>query len=193
VSDEQAIAGGGLRVSFRRLADRYSHRIEWTLGGGGIAGLESVEGTADEAWPASPPLQELHFETREPGKQLALLVGRAGTSHWSVSIELDAEAGQVSFDVACRARSAPERLGNCYRPLAFAFDDRAHQSEERGVALCLPGGFRLLAERLDDRPSCRIDFQQGRVLLTPIASVAAQPQTLRWKYSITSASAADVQ
>ncbi|MBL9123800.1 MAG: hypothetical protein JNG90_09220 [Planctomycetaceae bacterium] len=77
--------------------------------------FESIEGTPEEDWPPSPPLQELHLEARPDGKQLALLVGMAGTSHWSLSVEFDPAAGTAVFDVACRVKRAPGGLGSRYR------------------------------------------------------------------------------
>ena len=77
--------------------------------------LESVEGTPNQNWPPSPPLQELHLESRPDGKQLALLVGMAGNSHWSMSVEFDPAAGKALFDVACRVKREPGKLASTYR------------------------------------------------------------------------------
>src|SRR6185295_18531562 len=110
VSGEARLEAGRLRVTFKRQGDRYGHLVELVTGGQATPLLKSIEGTPDEDWPASPALKELHFENRPDGKQVALLVGMAGRSHWSLSVELDPIAEQVEFDVACRLRDEPRRL-----------------------------------------------------------------------------------
>lgn len=110
-----SLATKNLRVVFTRQRDRVSHTIElfdsgaqsWTRI------LESIEGKPDEAWPASPPLQQLHIEQRG-SNAVALMVGMAGAGHWSASIETLAD-GRVRFDLACRTSVKPARLQTAYR------------------------------------------------------------------------------
>lgn len=183
MSDEQAIEGGGLRVVFRRLADRFAHRVEWMACGGVISLVESIEGTADEDWPASPPLQELHFQRRAEGNQLALLVGRAGASHWSMSIELDPAAAQISFDVACRVRAAPGRLGSRYRRLDIACD-QASAGQRNPLSMAeLSGNWRLRPEGVE-RPSCLLCCHRNELELEPSGLQSCWPQTVRWQYAL---------
>jgi len=94
--------------------------------------FESIEGTPEEDWPPSPPLQELHLEARPDGKQLALLVGMAGTSHWSLSVEFDAAAGTAVFDVACRVKRAPGGLGSRYRRSGSAQQEWSAEPQTSG-------------------------------------------------------------
>jgi hypothetical protein len=178
VSDELAIEGGGLRVVFQRLSDRFAHRVEWMDRGGVISLIESIEGDPEDAWPPSPPLQELHFERREGGKQLALLVGRAGASHWSTSIELDPAAAQISFDVACRLRSESVRLGSSYRVRSAALDTL--DPSEAGIELS--GGLRLHLEGGGDEFEGKLAIW-GDALQIQAASLSAPwPKTSRWRY-----------
>lgn len=175
MSGEQAIEGGGLRVVFRRLADRFAHRVEWIAPGGVISLMESIEGAADEDWPPSPPLQELHFEQRTGGMQLALLVGRAGASHWSLSIELDPARSRIAFDVACRVRSAPAWLGSSYRRLDLA--------DERDSGLPRSGNWRLRPEG-DEGQTCQLCRHPSELELKPGHLGGPWPQTVRWSYSL---------
>ncbi|MGH7136322.1 MAG: hypothetical protein ACREHD_11320, partial [Pirellulales bacterium] len=71
------IAAGRVRVEFAREADRYRHVVVVRTGDSWRPVLASTEGSADDEWPPSPPLQELHVEPRTPGNEVALLVGRA--------------------------------------------------------------------------------------------------------------------
>lgn len=175
MSGEPAIEGGGLKVVFRRLADRYAHRVEWIAPEGAISLLESIEGAADEDWPASPPLQELHFEQRIGGKQLALLVGRAGASHWSLSIELDPATSKIAFDVACRLRSAPAWLGSSYRRLDLV--------DERVSVLARSGEWQLWPEG-DEGRICQLCCHPSELELAPGRPSGPWPQTVRWKYTL---------
>jgi hypothetical protein len=93
-------------VQFRWTGDRYDHAI-----GFGEAELRTVDEHRDSDWPDCPPLQQLSIESIAD-RDVALGVGCAGTSHWSVSIE-PTETG-FRFDWACRAKQPPERLGVRY-------------------------------------------------------------------------------
>ena len=180
MSGEQTIEGAGLRVVFRRLADRYAHRVE-SIGPGGVLALaESIEGSPDELWPASPPLQELHFEHRSDDRQLAFLVGRAGANHWSLSIELDAAAGKITFDAACRVHSAPERLGSSYRLLAHEVGPAISGASLIGWA----GGCELKSERIEGEAACQIIRCPNELQLLPASVSPPWPLTVRWRYAV---------
>jgi hypothetical protein len=184
VSDALAIEGAGLRVVFRRLGDRFAHRVELVVGSHSAPILESLEGEPDDPWPPSPPLQELHFEDRPAGQRVALLVGRAGASHWSLSVEWDPLSARFSFDVACRVRSAPERLGSRYR-LPSAATVSGPIDAAGGIAL--PGGRRFCSEAVDDQPECKLIQQAGELQLHPAPVAAPWPKTSRWRYSVAAA------
>jgi hypothetical protein len=104
----------GLQVAFSLHEDRQQHSISLLHGDRTIPIFESIEGASDERWPASPPLQQLSVEELRPGTEVALLVGMAGKSHWSISIEPVDDRIAFVFDVACRSREATEHLGSGY-------------------------------------------------------------------------------
>lgn len=108
--------GCGLQVRFTRPEDRYAHQISVCWEGLVVPILASVEGDDEDRWPDSPALQQIQLEERPQGP-VALLVGMAGTSHWSVGIEAEPSNRQMVFDIACRAREVPLRLGSAYRTL----------------------------------------------------------------------------
>lgn len=185
MSHQAILEGGGLRLELRREGDRFHHRV-WAVHADGEALLlESVESAADEVWPTSPPLQELHLESRPGGQELALLVGMAGRSHWSLSVALDAAAGRLSFDVACRVRGAAGHLGSAYRsPLAW------QRRPATGELEALAG---LHTARFEpDRavvPASRVDYlAPDRVVVLPQAPAdngePAGPRTVRWGYVV---------
>lgn len=184
MSDATTLEGLGVRVVFRRLADRFSHAVEATLETEKILLLESVEGTSEDDWPASPPLQELHFENRPDGSRLALLVGRAGRSHWSLSIEAAADSKRLVFDAACRVREAPQRLGSEYRLPPVLAASALGSGIGRRAVVELSGGWRLTSENLDGAET-RLEAAPSGIAIRPsLAFAGAWPQTARWQYIV---------
>ncbi len=148
--------GGRLRLRFARQGDRLHQTVEWlaaaATSGASTSGastseastsatspvvvlLESCEGQSSDTWPASPPLQQLLIEPRGAAGHVALLVGMAGRSHWSLSIEPLVDRVGFRFDAACRLSGPPEWLGHVWRAAAAA--------RERPVAT---GCLRIVAE-----------------------------------------------
>lgn len=184
----EILEGGGLRVAFAWRGDRIGHQIEVSDRGRRVAVLESLEGSKLEDWPASPPLTELHRDERPDGKRRALLIGSAGQSHWSAGIELDAVAGRVRFDIACRACRQPAWLGSRYRLLwptspealpVGALD--GHQA----AAILLGPACRLEAEAAEGA-CASVALEAGQVLSIRVPPVERPwPCTVRWRYAIT--------
>lgn len=106
-------SGSEAELSFERRGDRWGYTLSLIASGGRRCVLvASVEGTPEQAWPPSPPLQALDRQTLADGRAVALLVGMAGRSHWSASVELDAARGAIRFDLACRHPAHPEWIGS---------------------------------------------------------------------------------
>jgi hypothetical protein len=163
---DRVIESGQLRVVFQWCGDRYSHTVERLVEGIWTPCLMSVEGTAEDDWPPSPPLQTLHIEQREIVGSVALLVGRAGTSHWSASVEPFPEGGGgFSFDVACRIQENPAWLGSRYRLLTA--------SAACGVAISPDPSL----ARLETEPG-------GDRAVRPIEAASSLPGTVRWRYQL---------
>ena len=182
------LTGGGLRIAFERVGDRYEHAICWLAQASPTAEtppaiplLASLAGSADDNWPASPPFTGVHLERRPTG-QVAFLVGLAGDSHWSASVELDVAGRLLRFDVACRAGSRPRWLGSTYR-LSQTIDGK--------TAIALPtGAFRpsaTLPATLEVDPTAG----PARLLQTDAATIVIEPVispdmvfpgTVRWRY-----------
>jgi hypothetical protein len=175
MSSPWVIEGGLWRVRFVRQHDRYGHLIDVRVAGHYQAVLESIEGTADDSWPASPPLQDVHREERTGGV-VALLVGKAGRSHWSLSIELNIAAGSMVFDAACRVSEQPAGLGSTYRLLQPPAD--------WSLANC---GFGVAIEPGVGVSEVRLQREAGKVLLAAEAAYAGGAggsQTIRWGYCL---------
>lgn len=107
-------SGVGLRVAFVKQGDRYAQLI-YIVGAANRAALfcKSQEGIASDVWPPSAPLQSLSIEHRATSS-VALLVGMAGRSHWSASVEAIPGQCRLLFDIACRVGSDSPQLGSSY-------------------------------------------------------------------------------
>ena len=184
--------GHKLRVEFFKVADRYAHRLSAVLvqddGSRKVVPLaESVEGTADDPWPPSPPLQSLSMEEMPVAGRAALLVGMAGRSHWSASIELDLIGKDPPcFDLACRFTTVPERLASTYRVAPGILLQEAKGSGpiaalfhlDSGIFAsfhCVSGGWAVPTSV--DSVTGEFQFQVPLRKLTP-------PATVQWNYVI---------
>jgi hypothetical protein len=172
---ECLLTAGQLRASFERRGDRIAHTIELAVGDATVVLLESCEGSAEEHWPASPPVQELERAPSAPASQpldagtpqVAWLIGRAGASHWSASVEANAD-GSITFDMACRLREKPVWLGSHYRVLA--------DGASSGLAIETLDGCQLATaadSHADSRISIAAEVPDGEF-----------PRTIRWRYRL---------
>lgn len=114
-----------VRMQFNRDGDRWAHQICLSTGASEEPLMRSLEGTPDQVWPPSPPLQDVDRHELPAGDAI-LCVGMAGSSHWSASFSVEAsgkasvkagENGCIKSDIACLAKksTADRALGSSYR------------------------------------------------------------------------------
>jgi len=179
--------GRGLRVDFQRVGDQYAHRIVGLGSDGSSAAIiESVEGESTLPWPSSPALQELNIENLG-SSPVAMLIGKAGDGHWSLSIELlnDGEAPGLLLDAACRVKSLPANLTSTYRVAELV------KTVKSGSSLHLTthtGAYRLESAPLGESASCKscqtVFDKDTLKLKCATARTDSLPVTLRWRYAI---------
>lgn len=163
--DERRLESPELQVRFVWRGDRWAHEIWLPAGSDWQCALGSVEGTPEEDWPASPPLQSLEISNGADGDPTALLVGMAGHSHWSASVQLETAARSVRFDVACRVPEASGgQLGSSYR------------AGRSGLVVEPESDARFAPTRLE---------RDGELIrLTLAAATDTAAQTIRWGYRV---------
>ena len=186
---EIVCGGGGLRVAFQWRGDRYQHSLAAVAGDRRQLLLQSREGDEQQVWPASPPLQQLSLEHRPGGGTVALAVGMAGSSHWSLSVEADPRAAACEFDVACRCAQPAAALGSLYQVTGTC-----HLEDGRLFVRCPLGEARVTPLPAAQQGPCELQWDQRRALLRIAAegpSGAAQNAaakervwTVRWRYRI---------
>ncbi len=180
-TEELPAGRGELQIRFERQGDRYSH----ALFSGSSAIGRSIEGDGHQEWPTSPPLQQLSIEDLGNGP-VGLLVGMAGRSHWSMSVE--GEDDSFVFDVACRVRGATSFLGSTYQLDGFQIAPTGDQFESDAQAVDLLNQDGRLTIRVDDDDSAasgQISWdQRTHALQITAAAVPAGVETCRWRYHI---------
>jgi hypothetical protein len=171
--------GVGLRTTFVWRDDRYSHVVTLIEPEGEHTVLESVEGKPDDPWPSSPALQQLSVQgTGE--QRVALLVGMAGKSHWSMSVEVSQPQRGIVFDVACRLNESTESLGSSYLGHGYTVLDQSSAFGRFGASgsvIVLDPSVASAAQSLSTTADqIRIDCLTGQFTM---------PHTTRWKYAVT--------
>ena len=167
------------RVHFFAWQDRIAHSVEIQQNGSSQI-WESVEGDDQQDWPPSPPFQNLSIQ-RIRESDVALLVGMAGKSHWSLSVDIDAERGSIRFDVACRIAEPSDQLGSQYRTPAQV----NISSPDQGAELTVAGRrCQLVLESTGRGESDLLEFNKGLLRIVATQQLATYPDTLRWKYSL---------
>ncbi len=173
VAKDPHVTAGQLRLDFIQLADRFAQRLCCLQGETSHALIESLESSADEHWPTSPPLQQLHFE-QQAGNPIAMLVGMAGTSHWSAAVTV--EDNGLNFDVACRTAAQPGWLGSTFQ---VGEDARLSVTEAGQVVEVSRSDARILITAIGET---ELQIKDAVIQLTP--SLNASSQTQRWRYRI---------
>ena len=162
--------GSRLCIEFRRAGDRFTHTIRRTDASGETAGewVEVQAGDSDD-WPASPPIQELSLESIA-GSDVLLGVGRAGKSHWSISVETSEVDGEacLHLDIACRCPAPPQWLGSTYDVKPTAINVQASRS---------PLVIRCEADTSAAEAA-------SRWVVEPIDRPSRWPGTVRWRFSV---------
>jgi hypothetical protein len=179
-------AGVTLRLSFVWWLDRFGHVISVVTPRQGLATvLNSLEGDAKDAWPASPPLQSLTLEQLEGGRRAALLIGMAGRSHWSASVETVPRKPALVFDVACRLGSLPAELGSRYT-VASGVIKSGPGDKQREFFEVLTGGpvVRIYREAANGSAAKLRVPEKGEIVIRPDIREKAASHTIRWRYRV---------
>ncbi len=174
-----------LLIRFFAANDRYAHQIGWQSGSQFIPLLESVEGTADDAWPPSPPLQQIHSQTLPQGP-VTWGLGSAGCGHWSASFARQpAPAGAAAawlVEWALRAEKGLGWVGTTYRLVEPLAEFDVQNSDE--IAVVDPRSTVRLIVRSEQ--TVRSLSNQERILrLRPRLPWTAAASTLTWSYFVT--------
>jgi len=169
-----------LRVAFGWNRDRFLHSIAVCSLSHETVMLRTREGDELDAWPPSPPLQQLSAVHLPNGNRGLLLIGMAGRTHWSLSVTPDVSPRGLLFDVACRSNLLPVRLGSSYRLLV------PHDAPT-GNSLVIRTGLahgRVLIDSGHDEPPAELVVSDNEMTIAPSLQSPLLPATFRWKYRV---------
>ena len=173
----------GLRVHMVWKDDRYQHCVDWVAGDQTFRLLESVEGVGDDLWPPSPALQQLTVEQRTQSRQVGLMVGMAGNSHWSISIENDPLERSMLFEVACRV--ADTEAGNLQTTYKSSVPIKIVDPIERIAEMSIAGRrCRIKIESTGRGELDELVIDGNMVTITPTEMPSSWPATIGWKYRL---------
>lgn len=170
-----------LRLEFHKTEDRWAHSLLVAGPEQTKAVLTSVEGTSDDDYPASPPVQDIDRHVL-PGGEALLSVGMAGNGHWSTSYSVDDSEGRptIKADLACLLKKTDcteKWLGSTY-----SVDKRV---TVQGVA----GGVRFVLNEIEidlvanpEYASVKLDGE--RIVVTPLNFSGRKNEATRWLFSI---------
>ncbi len=179
------LTAGSLSVRYFKLRDRLTHSIGVVVGDTFIPVLEAIEGSADDPWPPSPPMQQMVEESFTPDASPVLLgVGLSGNGHWSSAIE-SKECLCLKFDIACKNSKPSTEFGSTYRVLGKI--QSTMESNSVGIVLATTT---LMANNVVTRIDFlvtigRMDFSDGEgyIKVSPMSNSNSM-QTHRWCYEV---------
>lgn len=177
--DPVKLSGGVLGdLCFEWAEDRYCHR--WEFSQDPDASVASIESGNNEAWPLSPPLQQIHRQSFGDGREVIFGVGMAGRGHWSASYTLVPELGCWIVELACRSPIAPERL-ICSYELDKHWASSPSDAQPIGAQRTLGAEQQVQLEAI--APTTIAESQSQTVRFLP-ASLATSASTTQWAFRL---------
>lgn len=187
-----SLSAGALSVRYRKHDDRLSHVIGIADGDAFFSLLESIEGSATDPWPASPPMQQIVEEDLGLASGPVLLgVGLSGNGHWSIAVESQPNS-LLKFDVACKNSKGATWFGSRYRIAKGIQSTRT--SDGLSILLEVPAAMLDgLGGTLERQVSIgvsigrfELDASENHLAICP-ATDASLVMTHRWCYSMSCA------
>ena len=178
----ETLPASNLRLKFDKSSDRWSHR--WQLvdeDGQATDVLTSIEGGAEEIFPASAAMQEVSLHELPTGPAV-LGVGMAGKGHWSASYSVESHEDQPSIkcDLACllkQLQSDGQWLGSTYS----VGDGVKVKTEGLKVRFSIKGqSFSLIA----DPAYASIETAEQQIQIVPTKLSDSKTVATRWLFSV---------
>lgn len=158
------------KLEFHWREDRFCH--QWKFQDSDFE-LQSIESCSEQLWPESPPLQQIHSQSFDDGREIIFGVGMSGRGHWSASFTLVPELKCWIVELACKTPVVPEKLCSNY---AVNQDLQALEAGKLG----LPGsGVTLEAIA----PSSSVAYDERELCFAPCA-IAGAESTSQWAFRL---------
>ncbi|MEC8556258.1 MAG: hypothetical protein VXZ82_14710 [Planctomycetota bacterium] len=177
-NDSLQLDGGPLGLlSFLRSGERYLHR--WSFPDSSV-NLDSVESSLEEAWPSSPPLQQIHSQSFADGREVIFGVGMAGRGHWSASFTLVPDLKCWIVELACRSSVAAEKLSSSYQWMAEGVEPLADQ-DVCSEAITLDSSGKITLEAI--APSSVASIASQQISFRPV-QIGEGASTTQWAFRL---------
>jgi hypothetical protein len=179
------------RLEFFWTGDRYHHT--WSPADAPAPALKSIESDANAVWPVSPPLQQVHLQSFDDGREVIFGVGMSGRGHWSASFTMVPDLSCWIVEFACRSPLIPEHLGNHYSLHGpWELEQGSWKLNLNGVTACLEAiAPSTLTPLATDFPTGHPTPAQAlepdaawRLALTPGMLPENTPSTTQWAYRL---------
>ena len=172
-----------IKLQFDHREDRWAHRLIYANQDCEVEVMSSVEGSPDQVWPSSAPLQEVSRHSLEQGDAL-LCVGMAGKSHWSASysVERNGQASVIKSDLAClqKASASDAMLGSTYE---LDLNCEARSVSENCFEILLDDQQVILIEALSgDDFQTTIELIDRNLVIRPSQISASLVVATRWGF-----------
>jgi hypothetical protein len=168
-------------LKFEQGDDRWGHQFELNTPAGEIGLLTSVEGTPEQAWPPSAPLQDASQELLGDINAI-LCVGMAGSSHWSAAFSVEPDQSLRS-DIAClQKKIAPgASMGSTYQldptwSVDTNADDRIELSYD-GVSI-------VIETLLGDDLKTQLELNDRLLTVRPVEITERPNVATRWGFQL---------
>lgn len=171
------------RLEFYWNGDRWGHTLWRELNGSRYPYLTSLEGTTEQAWPASPAFQDLHSEMIHSECYEIQLLGQAGKNHYSGAIRCDALRNLIDFDLAVRIQtpvSSPLTMSTYQRSKLPSLNSESHWDIKPESLTGCPSLICEIANPADTSDN------QIRLIFEDLKGLKFERQrcTIRWKYQL---------
>lgn len=175
-----------MKLQFDQGEDRWSHRLFLATEESDVGIMASDEGTPDQYWPSSAPLQDVSRHCLDQGDAI-LCVGMAGNSHWSASysVECRGQTGAIKADLAClkKSNTADANIGSTY---ALDSNCQVQSLTDRRVEILLDNQYVLEIEALSGDELETVFELNDRTLTVKPSRISTSPVVAtRWGFLLT--------
>ncbi len=175
-----------IKLRFDRGEDRWRHCLVLASGDSEFGIMSSVEGTPEQNFPPSAPLQDASRHRLEQGEAV-LCVGMAGQSHWSAafSVEHEGPAESIKSDLACLQKTTTPgaHLGSTYQ---LNLPCRVQSFNERCLEIRLENQNTFVVEALSGNDFQTVFELNDRTFRVMPSQVSTSPViATRWGFMVT--------
>jgi hypothetical protein len=183
--------GYGLESEFALVGDCFEHVIYGIAGDQRVALLRTIKSETFQVQSRFPAFQEIVAQQDHLGRDILMLVGKAGDRYWSATVtgETDQRFAILRFELACRGPQPHSDLCALYKAesmdqLSF-INERAAYSAIADAPIQIIGGVIETSVASGLVPTATISQCESGILIRPtLASHVTDSQATRFAYEL---------